>query len=108
MQTLVQVICSKGTSLRDAIVNDPKLDGFDLSVQKQQKPGRSHGWAKLKSRLPDRRGALNIEWDGDTSILVCRVVNRGAGRPNIVIGDFVNYLLGRFRRRIQAINILPR
>lgn len=43
MQTLVQVVCSKGTSLRDSIVNDPQLLQFGLAVHKKQQPGRPHG-----------------------------------------------------------------
>ena len=108
MQTLVQVICSKGKSLRDSIVNDPKLSAFGLAVSKKQQPGRPHGWAKVHSTEAGRRGALNLEWDGDTSILLCRVINRGAGRPNLIVGDFVDYILQRFRRRIEAVTIIPR
>jgi hypothetical protein len=72
-QTLVQVVCSRGKSLRDSIVNDPRLSKSGFSVQKKQKPGRPHGWAKVRSTHRDRQGALNIEWDADTSILVCRI-----------------------------------
>ena len=108
MQTLVQVICTKGNSLRDSIVRDSKLSEFGLVIQKKQQPGRQHGWAKIHSSYEDRRGALNIEWDADTSILLCRVVNRGAGRPHLILGDFVDYLFHRFRRRIEAVNIIPR
>jgi hypothetical protein len=108
MQTLIQVVCSKGSSLRDAIVNDRRLHKFDLIIQKKQQPGRARGWAKVHSSAEGRQGALNIEWDADTSILLCRVVNRGAGRPHLIIGDFVDYLFTRHRRRIQAINIIPR
>lgn len=89
MQILVQVVCSKGPSLREAIVTDRKLDSFNLTVTEQKRQGRPHGWAKIHSSSPDRNGALNLEWDGDTSILVCRVVTRGPGRPNLIIGDFV-------------------
>ncbi len=108
MQTLVQVICSKGKSLRDSIVNDPRLEKFGLVIQKKQQPGRKNGWAKLHSTEPGRWGALNIEWDADTSILVCRVVNRGKGRPHRLLGDFVGYLFHCFRTRIEAVNIVPR
>jgi hypothetical protein len=41
-------------------------------------------------------------------VLLCRVVTRGSGKPNLIIGDFVDYLLRRFARRIEAINIIPR
>jgi len=108
MQVLVQVVCSRGPSVRDAISKDRGLKGGNLKVAEQKRPGRPRGWAKIHSTLPDRRGPINIEWDSDTSILLCRVVNRGKGRPNLIIGDFVDYLLQRFRRRIQAINIIPR
>jgi hypothetical protein len=108
MQTLVQVICSKGRSLRESIVYDRRLADFDLEVKKQQQPGRAHGWASVRSLKADRRGALKIEWDADTDILLCRVVNRGAGKPNLVAGDFISYLLSRFRRRIKTVTIVPR
>jgi hypothetical protein len=51
---------------------------------------------------------VNIEWDADTKVLICRVVTRGRGKPNLIIGDFIDYLLKRFSRRIEAINIIPR
>ena len=108
MQTLVQVICKKGTSLRDEIVNDPKLESFGFAVQKKLQPGRAPGWATLHSAETDRRGALKIAWDAQTRVLLCRVVNRGKGRPYQIVGDFVRYVLARFRGRIEAINVLPR
>jgi hypothetical protein len=108
MQTLVQVVCTKGRSLRDVIVNDPKLSSFGLETQKKFQPGRSHGWAKIHSTVPQRTGALNIEWHADTNILLCRIVNRRGGKPNRVLGDFVDYLFARCRRRIEAVNIIPR
>ncbi len=40
-------------------------------VSGKQKPGRQMGWAKIHSTRPDRRGALNVEWDSDTRILLC-------------------------------------
>lgn len=107
MQVLVQAICSRGPSVRDAVAKDPKIQTYDLHVTEQKRPGRQHGWTKVRSLLPDRVGAINIEWDADTSVLICRVVTRGQ-RPNLIIGDFVDYLLGRHGRRIQAINIIPR
>jgi len=106
MQTIVQVICSKGRSLRDSIVNDSKLSDFGLSVREKLKHGRQQGWAKIHSVHSDRQGALNIEWNSDTRILLCRVVNRGAGRPDLVLGDFVRYLFHRYPRRIRMINII--
>jgi len=107
MQTLVQVVCQRGRSLRDSIVNDRQIAKFGLAVHEKLRPGRRGGWAKVHSTAPDRRGALNIEWDADANILLCRVINRGAGRPDLVLGDFVGYLFQRHRRRIKAVNIIP-
>src|ERR1051325_12088155 len=106
MQTLVQVVCLRGKSLRDSIVNDAQIAEFGFAVGKKLKPGRPRGWAKVHSTAPDRRGALNIQWNADASILFCRVINRGAGRPNLVLADYVGYLFQRHRRRIKAVNII--
>jgi len=108
VQTLVQVVCTSGRSLRDAIVNDRGLARFQLEVLKKKQPGRTRGWAKLYGTGPDRQGAVNVEWDADAFILLCRVVNRGKGRPNLIIGDLTNYLLRKHRSRIIAINVIPR
>jgi hypothetical protein len=108
MQILIQTVCTRGRSLREAIVGDQRIGRHDLQVLQQKRPGRSRGWAKLKSTLPDRHGAINLEWDADTNILISRVVTRGKGRPNLIIGDYIDYLLARHARRIQAINVIPR
>ncbi|HUJ48553.1 MAG TPA: hypothetical protein VLW25_00075 [Bryobacteraceae bacterium] len=107
MQTVVQVVCSRGRSLRDAIANDTRLGKHALEVIQEKKPGRSPGWTKVRSLESHRGGSMNIQWDGSTAILTCRVINRGSGRPNLIIGDFVDYLLSRYRRRIKLVNVLP-
>ena len=107
MQTLVQVICSPGPSIRDAIANDAKLEAHYFEVVRERKPGRSPGWTKLKSRAEKRRGSINLQWSATTKVLLCRVVNKGAGKPNLIVGDFVDYLLQRHRRRIKIINVVP-
>jgi hypothetical protein len=108
MQILIQTICTKGRSLREAIAGDPRIGGHDLQVVHQKRPGRPRGWAKLKSTLPDRHGAINLEWDADTHVLISRVVTKGKGKPNLIVGDYIDYLLARHARRIQAINVIPR
>ncbi|MEO6264170.1 MAG: hypothetical protein ABIO58_04300 [Luteimonas sp.] len=108
MQILIQTICTRGRSLREAIANDARIERHDLQVVQQKRPGRRHGWAKLKSTLPDRHGAINLEWDADTNVLISRVVTRGKGRPHLIVGDYIDYLLARHARRIQAINVIPR
>ena len=107
MQTLVQVICTAGASVRDAIANDAKLGRHHFEILYEHKPGRSPGWTKLRSLAPGRRGTINIQWNTATKVLSCRVVNKGAGKPNLVIGDFVLYLLQRHRRRIRMITVFP-
>lgn len=108
MQTLVQVICTKGVSLRDKISNHKQLEDLYLNVSERKRHDRSSGWTKVHSTLPDRDGAINIEWDADIRILICRVVTRGKGQPDLIIGDFVGFLLRNFKKRIEAINIIPR
>lgn len=107
MQTLVQVVCTPGLSVRDAIANDRKLDAHDFEIVLERKAGRSPGWTKLRSRAESRRGSINIQWNAATRVLSCRVVNKGHGKPNLIIGDFVNYLMRRHRRRIRVIAVLP-
>ncbi len=106
MQTLVQIVCTPGPSVRDAIANDTKLDAHYFEILLERKAGRAPGWTKLRSRAPNRRGTINIQWGPTTKVLSCRVVNRGSGKPNLIIGDFVNYLLQRQRRRIKLITVL--
>jgi hypothetical protein len=93
--------------VRDAIERDRRLTAYDFYVVVKQKKGRAPGWTKLRSHAEGRRGAINIVWDPATRILTCRVVNRGSGKPSLIIGDFVDYLLQRHRRRIKLITILP-
>ena len=105
MQTIVQVITTSQVSLRDKVVKDEqRLKGFGLEVEREIKSGRANGWAKLKSnrRLP---GALNLSWDAPTKTLVGRIVNRGSGRPDDLVGLFCSYLLSRFRGKITLIQI---
>ncbi|HYL35635.1 MAG TPA: hypothetical protein VEV17_06970 [Bryobacteraceae bacterium] len=107
MQTVVQVVCTRGLSLRDAIANDPRLEKHGLAVIQEKKPGRFPGWTKVRTTESESGGAMNIQWDGATNILTCRVINRGSGRPNLIIGDFVDYLLSCHRRRIRLVTVLP-
>jgi hypothetical protein len=108
MQILIQVISTSKESLRQAITNDNKLETYDFKVSEHKRHHRDNGWAKIHSTLSDRRGAINIHWDPKSRILLCRVVNRGVARPNLIIGDFIHYMFDRYRSKIQAINILPR
>jgi len=108
MQTVIHIYCTSGKSLREVIQRDHRrLETHLLQIAKAHKPGRAPGWLKLHSTEADRRGALNIQWDAAGTVLQCRVVNRGAGKPHLIVGDFVEYVLGRFRKRVRAITILP-
>ena len=108
MQILVQVVCTRGRSLRDAIAKDARLQRHRLRVSEQKRSGRAHGWTKVHSTEPDRRGAINLAWDANTNLLLARVITRGLGMPGLIVGDFVDLLMSRYRKRIQAINIIPR
>lgn len=108
MQMVVQVLCTKGQSLRDAIAKDSKIEDYSLCVSEQRRVGRNRGWTKVHSLQQDRYGAINIEWLSSSQMLLCRVVTRGNGKPGLIIGDFTDYLLNRHFTRIQSINIVPR
>jgi hypothetical protein len=102
MQILVQVLCSKGASVREAIANDTRLDAYGLRVSSEKQPGRQPGWMKLHSS-DSARGALNVEWDAQSAVLSARVITKGSRRPSPIVGDFVNYLLARHGSRVQSI-----
>ena len=104
MQTLIQVFGYGGGSLRDRVVNDSRLEEYDLYVEAYKKQYRPHGWAKLK--MDGEHGAVNIQWDAASSMLICHVVTRG-GKPSAITGAFVKFLLARLHREIQGIHILP-
>jgi len=108
MQTLIQVFCTAGSSLREVIADDPQLGKHSFVVSAEQKPGRKPGWLKLRSAEPDRRGAINVEWEGATHLLNCRIITTGGSRPNLIAGDCAEYLLARHRRRVQSIMVVPR
>ena len=108
MQIVVQVLCKKGTSLRDAIAKDKKIEDYGLVISEQKRVGRNRGWTKVHSSIKGIYGAINIQWLGASNMLLCRVVTRGNGKPGLIIGDFTDYLINRHFRRIQGINIIPR
>jgi hypothetical protein len=101
MQTLVHVLCSRGRSLRESIANDLKRQPHDLRVIREKQPGRAPGWMKLESSVM-ARGVLNVEWDPSSAVLSARVITRG-NTPSPIVGDFINYVLSRHRRRVKAI-----
>src|SRR5689334_4583765 len=102
MQILIQVLCTRGSSIRQAIADDQRIERFGLQVTKEAQPGRAPGWLKLHA-TDETRGALNVEWDAQSSVLSARVVTRGSRRPSPIVGQFVNYLLQRHEGRVQSI-----
>ena len=107
MQTVIQVICSPGVSLRDKIVKDKKLEDYNLIVSKQKTAGRNPGWAKLYSSDNAIPGVINLVWHRASLILVGRIVTRGSNTPDKLLGDFVTYLMAQHPKRVKAINIFP-
>jgi hypothetical protein len=103
MQTLIHVI-GKGTkSLRDRVVNDPKLEDFGLVVSEFKRKGRPQGWAKL--HMNGAHGAINIEWHASSRLLLCRAVTKG-GKPHDIVGAFITFLIAHHQRQILSIQIL--
>lgn len=105
MQLLIQVVCTRGTSLRESIAKHPKITDHGLVVSQQQRPDRSPGWTKLHSSLPHRDGAINVQWNAHAGLLIARVVTRGKGDPGLIAGDFIGFVLRRFKRRVHSINV---
>ncbi len=101
MQILVHVLCTRGPSLRESIANDLRRAPQDLRVIREKQPGRAPGWMKLESSVMVR-GVLNVEWDPSSSVLSARVITRG-NAVSPIVGDFVNYVLSRHRRRVKTI-----
>ncbi|MFI5256655.1 MAG: hypothetical protein ACHQRK_05275 [Gemmatimonadales bacterium] len=104
MQILVQALCTKGKSLREAIGSDARLAQHRLQVTRQMQAGRAPGWMKLHA-TDTRRGALNIEWDTQSAVLSARVITRGSRKPSPIVGDFINYLLSRHGSRVQTVTV---
>lgn len=107
MQIVVMALCRKGTSLREAIGSDAKLGEYSLAIGKKKQMGRRPGWLKVHS-TDKQRGAINVEWDSQADVLTARVITRGVQRPSAIVGDFINYLLARHRKRIVAITTAQR
>ena len=108
MQSIIQITCYRGGSLREAIASDTRLEKYNLTVMRQKTPGRSPGWAKLHSTDPEIRGAINLEWDPATKTLLARIVTKGKNTPDRITGDFIAYLIRRHRKKIRSILLLPR
>ena len=107
MQSIIQITCYRGGSLREAIASDTRLEKYNLTVMRQKTPGRSPGWAKLHSTDPEIRGAINLEWDQATKTLLARIVTKGKNTPDRITGDFIAYLIRRHRQKIRSILLLP-
>jgi hypothetical protein len=109
MQTVIQVITTGQGSLRSKIMDDLQLERkFKFERKWHKQPGRSHGWAKIRSAREGVPGAINLEWHARSGTLICRVVTKSGNKPNSIIGDFIDYLLARHQGRILAIHIMRR
>jgi hypothetical protein len=107
MEFPIHVVCSGRGSLRDQIVKDrAALEEYQLFVEAEKKNDRKRGWAKLKSNR-GIRGAINIQWDRRFSTLKARLVTRGKPGGLSALGNFLDYLLIRWRKRVRSITASP-
>lgn len=104
MQTVIQILCKGGKSLREVIANDGKLEEHNLYLARFRQQGRSPGWAKVRSKT-GAAGAINFVWSASSRTLTCRVVTKFGNRPYQVVGDFIAYLLARHSRRMITVVI---
>jgi hypothetical protein len=105
MQILIHVVSKQSESLRKKIANDRHLEKFNLRVDHQKRMGRSPGWLTIHST--QAHGALKVEWIDSSRSLLCRAITRRSGKPDRIVGDFIAYLISRFRRRVDTITIVP-
>ena len=105
MQIVVTVHCTKGRSLRDAIVKTLASSRIEpLVVSETERKTRNPGWTKIHS-ADQKHGAVNLRWEASSSTLECRVVTKGGQKTSPVLGDFVTYLMNNHRTRIKAITV---
>ena len=107
MQSVIQVTCYRGGSLRERLANDGYLAKYHLAVSRQKTSGRNPGWAKVRSTARGVHGAINLEWDPATKTLMARVVTKHKTTPDRITGDFIAYLIRRQRTRIRSILLRP-
>jgi hypothetical protein len=105
MQIVIQAACSRGRSMRDLIARDPKIEDYQLTLSESKRPTRPRGWAKLHGLSQDLPGAVNVQWDAASNVLLCRVVTR-TRNPGALAGQVLGYLLSHHRRRLQAIHVV--
>jgi len=81
MQVILIVHCTKGGSLRDAVVAGlDRMVEPELIVSEEKRADRNPGWTKIHS-ADYKRGALNITWSPASWTLEGRVVTRAHARP---------------------------
>ena len=104
MQTVIQVVCKGGKSLRDVIASDKKVEDYRIKLVHSKRQHRSPGWAKLTSTVGEP-GAINFQRNGSSHTLTCRVVTKNRNKPYNIVGDFVAYLLAKYSKRIVTVLI---
>jgi hypothetical protein len=60
MQILIQVLCTKGRSIRQAIADDPRIDRYALQVTKEAQPGGSRLAQAARHRRDARRAQHRV------------------------------------------------
>jgi len=105
MQTVIQVLCTGGVSLRQTIADDQEgLEQFQLKLGRQRIANGHPGWTEVRGR-GNTWAALKISWDMPTTTLTCRVASRRLARPHPIASKFVDFLLYRYSERIKAVSI---
>jgi hypothetical protein len=88
-------------------MNDSKLEDYGFKVTYQKKTTKPKGWASIKSSNKTIKGTIKLEWDSKTSILLCRIINKGKGKPDYILGNLIQYLFSQYKKYIIMINIIP-
>lgn len=104
MQTVIQVLCKGGPSLRKVIESEARLEDYGLRLVQKKRRRRPRGWAKAKSAY-GMLGAINFDWSAASRTLTCRVVTRRRNPAFNIVGDWIAYLLARHSSRIVSVLI---
>jgi hypothetical protein len=106
MQVVIHVMSSGPRSLRDAIVSAPHaLEEDGLSVIHEKRQTRSRGWAKIKCSDSSVGGALNLEWNAATKVLVVRSVIRSKARREVIVARVLSFLFTSFATRVRSVHV---
>lgn len=106
MQYTLRIITKNTQSLRATINRDERsLARYELVLLQEKSNARDNGWSKL--RMAGESGVINYSWDPASSTLTARCISKKRNNPNLVMAQFIWYLMDRFQKKIHSIILVP-